>query len=397
MTRDEQSFSRDDDLDIDLSEIRANPGLTPDYVLDFVRACPSDVAADVVGVLPPTKAVGENVPRVSRAWIAALAMAAVIACLGIGLWNQNARANNISRNLQYLNQSGVGKAGLWKPTENQSLAQTGTPQYEKNHLEFVNFLPPDFVAAEGSGMVTVLARNVRLGCLLNWTVGDEQPREIQIAPGETKLQLPAGMPATILVKPSVIAQWFQAVGIVLIRDGKESYLGTSLGKITLPLKDGDTVVLHFEQPIPPWNAICVPIRGEWVIVTLERPWSSLDTDKWLRGEWKGSNELPNTALFWAREGTAGMARELAAYFVEHRNTGDSGRYRGGMQTSIMVQAKKGALSETMQKIDQNELQRALESAFELLRGQQPPLGLTIEEEIHQAGEILKQRAATPTP
>ena len=55
-------------------------------------------------------------------------------------------------------------------------------------------------------------------------------------------------------------------------------------------------------------------------------------------------------------------------------------------------AKDGAVSEAMQSIGQEELERALESAFELLHDQRPPLGPSIAEEIQQAKQTLEQRS-----
>lgn len=98
--------------------------------------------------------------------------------------------------------------------------------------------------------------------------------------------------------------------------------------------------------------MCIPVRGESVLVTLERPQADFDGDLLRAGEWKGLEEDPNSVLFWARYGNESLAQDLAAYFVSHRNgTEHWCRFRGMRHTSLVVQSSDlEDVSEMMQEI-----------------------------------------------
>jgi len=216
--------------------------------------------------------------------------------------------------------------------------------------------------------------------------------EHTIDAGESILELPSGNSVTFFVRPGFTSLWLQPVAFGVIRNAKWQFYGSVLGKQTLMLEDGDELIVNFDHPSPPWNAVCIPVRNQWVLVTLERPWAMLDVDKWIRKEWQGQEELPNTALFWAREGIDGLAKELAASFVERRNDPAlRGRVRGKMHTSLTVGAAENAVFKPFQEITVDELARELKTAFTLLREQRPPYGPSIAEEIARAKAILQSR------
>lgn len=96
-------------------------------------------------------------------------------------------------------------------------------------------------------------------------------------------------------------------------------------------------------------------------------------------------------LFWARYGNEGLAQELAAYFVSHRNgTEHWCGFRGVRHTSLVVQSSDlEDVSEMMQEITEEELAAELTTAFELLRIRMSPDGTTIDDPIKQAETILQ--------
>lgn len=274
-----------------------------------------------------------------------------------------------------------------------ALAVLKPTEYEQKQNLFVSFVAPDAVAEPRTGKVRVVVRNVQFACRLRWIVNDKE--DVHSLPmGETELELPIGSPTTAFVESLHTANWLQAVYVAVIRDKERiSPSGTALGKLPLTLMDKDIVVLHVEQPLPPWNAVCVPVRGEWMMITLERPWADFRVEPWKQKTLKEPEELPNSALFWKRDGTAATAKHLAAYFLAHRaDKGAWGRFRTPetRHFGIVVRAGQDQVSEAMQTIEQPELERAIVTALELLKKQQPPLGPSIATELERAGEILKQ-------
>ena len=244
-------------------------------------------------------------------------------------------------------------------------------------------------ARETTGTVDVLVQNVTFACKITWQVG-ETKEIVTVASGTTKLKMPAGRPVTIFCEPCFTKNWLQPVGVGLEREGEEEqFFGSTIGKMVQPLWDGDRVTLHFEQPTPPWNGVMMRVRGEWVLVTLERPWADYELDKFTDAT---QSKLPNTALSWAREGTEGLARELAKTFVDHRDHGSHwGKLRGNWDTSLTVPASETEVIEPFREITEDELVGHLVPAFELLKKQQPPLGPSIAEELEAAREFLKSK------
>lgn len=265
-------------------------------------------------------------------------------------------------------------------------------KYEQDQNLFVSYVGPGETNDEAIGTVKVLVRNVQFPCVLRWIVGEKEER-IYLPAGNTSLELPAGNPVTAFCEPVHTAGWLQAVFVAVIRNERLAMKpGSALGKISIVLKDNDTVVLHCEQPIPPWNAVCVPVKGEWIMVTLERPRANLDTDKWINKKWEGKERFPNTAIFWAHEGSEALARNLAQFFIAHRtDKGRWGRFREPetKHLGLVVRASQDAVSDSMQMIRQEELEEAIVVAFSLLRRQMSPFGVTIQEELEEAKEILR--------
>lgn len=151
-----------------------------------------------------------------------------------------------------------------------------------------------------------------------------------------------------------------------------------LTKCKIGLKPDEKVIMRLGQPLPPWNAVMIRIKRTWVLVTLERPSPEHDLNKLKAGEWDRKEELPNTMLFWARDGNSEMATELAQAYVKDRNNFQ----RGLRHTSIMV---KGPLD-----ITENDLAKELTEAFALLRTQATPNGQTVEQLITEAKGLLKE-------
>ena len=239
------------------------------------------------------------------------------------------------------------------------------------------------------GHVNVIARNVKFPCFLEWTA-DGKSQTKKLTTGETTLNLPLGRPVTVFCRPFHTAGWLQTVQIWVKHDSEKLVrLGSVLGKTPLTLNNNDEVVIFFEEPVPPWNAVCVPIKNESILVTLERPRAEYDADKWLAGTWEGREEFPNTAMFWAREGSHGLATELAASFMAQRSEfKDQFDFRGSMHTSLLVQGDGMRPSVTMQQITQEELEAVLFIAFEQLRNSLSPNGDTIQDEIDRGAELL---------
>lgn len=141
----------------------------------------------------------------------------------------------------------------------------------------------------------------------------------------------------------------------------------------------------------------IPIDGEWVIVTIERPWADFDLDLFRAGKWQAQEAFPNTALFWAKYGSKGLARELAANFISNRaENRDAGRFRGRMHTSLIVPWGAHGVSSTFKHINEETLSARLTEAFDLLKKQRPPAGPSIQEEIDEAAKMLKTLDRHPT-
>lgn len=253
-------------------------------------------------------------------------------------------------------------------------------------LQAIAFLPADKSAAvDTSGTVHVTVENVTFPCILKWKVGDET-RTIAVPAEGLRAELPSGE-ARITCDPEHTHSWFQPFGIV--HEG--TYLGSTVGASLLKVKSGDSVRIHLDQPYPPWNATMVRVRGEWIIVTLDRPSAQLDVQKFREGRWEGEEALPNTPLFYADVGSEGLARELARYFIEHRSENiKHGKFRGMMHTTLLVPSEKIEVVAGLRTATLDDLIPPLTQAFEALRKQRPPTGLTIQQEIDAAAQLMRE-------
>lgn len=228
---------------------------------------------------------------------------------------------------------------------------------------------------------------------LKWKANDQAEQTTDLPRSDSTLQLPVGK-VRLVCDSSISLAWYQSFGLVHHKNGKvtnRDYLGTSLGPVVLELKAGDVLRLRMEQPFTPWNATMIRVgtTGEWAIVTLERAWANYDVEPFQKGKWGGSEAFPNTALFWAKEGSKGLATELAQQFVSERDKkGFGGRMRGKMHTSIIVPVRDGKAVAPFATLTADELVPHLTQAFENLRQQRPPLGPTIQQEIDAATKLL---------
>jgi hypothetical protein len=286
-------------------------------------------------------------------------------------------------------------------TQEQTLSQydianrlTERTTDEENDQILVRHIDPEAFAFdavdEQRGFVTVTARNVKYVCTLQWTVNGKT-QSIQLPTGESTMKLPMGRPVTLYCRPDKTAGWIQTVQVWLQRgEGQIESLGSALGNVPLFLQDGDEVIVFFEEPVTLWNAVTVPIGDETIMVTLERPQGMRDVDKWLAGEWDAREEFPNVVMFYARDGSAGLASELAAYFIANRNDPTMPyAFRGRMHTSLVTFSDGKTTSLLMKQVTQVELERVLFEAFEQLREKKSPLGVSIQEEIERVAELLK--------
>jgi hypothetical protein len=263
-----------------------------------------------------------------------------------------------------------------------------TSQEEAEHLLVRYISPADFVKTQ-TGNVKVTARNVRFPCFLIWTVNGKS-QTITLPSGETSLELPIGGPVTLFCRAHHTYGWLQTVQVWAKHDTeKPERLGSALGTIPLTLADQDEVTVFFEDPVSPWNAICVPVRDEFLHVTLERPRALFQYEIWKAGHWKAQEEFPNSAMCWAKEGSLGLAKELAATFISQRSeTNEQYDFRGAMHTSLFIQSDGKLVSSMMRQISQEELETVLFNAFEQLKRKMSPNGNTVQDEINQATQLL---------
>mgnify|MGYP001184566254 CR=1 FL=1 len=347
-------------------------GVVPEFLYDLFRDFHATGKSVDSETKPDPGPVRQGVRDGSRLFPYAAAIAAMLIATISGI-----QSFGVSRSLAIHNR----RDEIQRPTEQEA----------KERL-MPRFISDEQLAEVHKGTVSVTARNVQFPCFLQWTANNET-KTITLPTGETTLSLPIDGPTTLFCRPFRTSCWLQPVEVWVAKDGKDlSCLGRLLGRSPLPLQDRDEVVVFFEDPVAPWNAVCVPIKGESVLVTLERPNAAYDADKWLAGQWDAQEEFPNTALFWARYGSAGLAKELAAYFVSQRTgTENWFVFRGNMHTSLVVQTNNAEdVSQAMQTISQEELEKELLKAFELLRRRMSPDGGTVDAEITLADEILLQ-------
>lgn len=94
-------------------------------------------------------------------------------------------------------------------------------------------------------------------------------------------------------------------------------------------------------------------------------------------------------MCWAKEGSLGLAKELAATFISQRSeTNEQYDFRGAMHTSLFVQSEGKLVSSMMRQITQEELETVLFNAFEQLKRKMSPNGNTVQDEIDQATKFL---------
>jgi len=261
--------------------------------------------------------------------------------------------------------------------ESAQIAQVGPLQ----SLAYVGTILP---AAVQPGEVEVTVRNDYLPCrIVLKSDADSKVRDVVAPRGDSKVTIPAGK-VRVSCEPMFGGAWFQPFGVV----DRRGYLGTSLGPVLLTVNAGEPLHVRMDQPFPPWNATMLRVKGEWVIVTLERPWAELQVKEFRAGTFGGTEELPNTALFWARDKSGGMAEELARFFVANRDKNRDGKFRGLRHTSLIVPATASGVTAGIKTLTADELVGPLTEAFEYLRRQRPPAGPTIEQEIARAAELL---------
>jgi len=232
------------------------------------------------------------------------------------------------------------------------------------------------------GTARLQVRNTTFPCKISWKTADNEKTFVAASIGDMPTwEVPADDRVEIVCTPLHTSGWYQLYGIV----HANRYYGSTLGKFVISVEDGDNVILQLQQPIPPWNAVMIRIDSHWVLVTLEAPWAQFKVENLTD---PAQEDLPNTALCWAKVGSDGLARELAAYFVAERNKTHWGRFWGKMQTSMIVPASEDEVAPSFQRITEEELATHLFDAFELLRKQRPPAGPSIQDEINAAERIL---------
>lgn len=280
----------------------------------------------------------------------------------------------------------------------RALAYLQPTTAERRANVYANFVDPDDVNAANSPPhdVKITVKNVRFPIVLRWKSGDEESIK-HLPSGDSELTLPTHGMTTIFCEPLHGRHWYQIAGIGLPTDEPDgfAYQGSTLGKITASLASHDRVLVHLGEPAPAWNATLVPVQGDWMLVTLDRPWGDFEVDRWINNRPPDSEELPNTATFWARDGSEGLAAELADYFVANRDkpTGRWGRFRGRKHTNVVVPAKMDEVLEPFRSISRDELAKQLVTAFELIRKKRPPVGRSIEEEITEGRKSLERLRA----
>lgn len=371
---------------------REPSGAVPEFLLELFRDLDPRVQLSesspsrLDGLIDPAvfSDKADRVPRrTSRVFPWTLALAAMLLAMASGI-----RTFGVSRALSET-KSLYNKMKVTATLQGDTLEVLQPTEPERKEGLLVRYISPDELAIEREGIVSVTARNVQLPCVLLWTV-DGEAQTVTLPTGETKLTLPIGNPVTLFCRPFQTAGWFQAVQLWMKRGSDDMVrLGCALGQTPLKLQDNDELIVFFEDPIPPWNALYVPVQDESILVTLERPWAEYDIDKWLDVKWDGQEEFPNTALFWARDGSVGLARELAEYFLQHRDEPDKWvRFRGNAHTSMTVFGNGTTVSSQMQEITHEELESVLFEAFERLRRRMAPDGRLIEEEITDATLLM---------
>ncbi|HYH66896.1 MAG TPA: hypothetical protein VD866_19535 [Urbifossiella sp.] len=234
------------------------------------------------------------------------------------------------------------------------------------------------------GTVRAELLNDFLPCRLTWkTDGGAGGGDLPL--GDARLDLPTGR-VRMACESAFRGGWYQPFGVV--HNGK--HLGTTLGVLVLDLKPGDTLRVRAEHPFAPWNAVTTRVAGELTVLTLERPRAEFDLEPFRAGKWGGTEALPNTALFWARDGSRGLAAELTAHVVAGRgDPAHRGRFRGKMHTSVVFPTTAGRLPPPLLTATAADMTRELTAAFDHLRRQRPPQGPSIREEIELAAKLLK--------
>ena len=246
-------------------------------------------------------------------------------------------------------------------------------------------LPKNASAQGEAEKAQVRVKNVTFPVRGRWIAGEEQgdfdaTNAFEVPAGEVRLMIVPNHPAAL--NSGFAGHFSQPYRLVGVRARSSMRLSND----SFRLNAGDKLTIHLVQPVPPWNAVMLRVRKEWVLVTIERPDPQHDLDKFKSGKWDRKEEFPNAMLFWARDGDKAMAKELAKAFVANReNLSATGCVRGLRHTSIMVlSGTNGPLA----KISEEELTTELTEAFELLRRQTLPSGQSIERLITVAKGFL---------
>lgn len=376
-------------------------GVVPDFLLDLFRdfdgtlkpAAMQESSRNASCDVPAVQSMDVNPAR--RKWrvipwsVSVIAVAVSIAS-GVSTFGLS-RTLSATRSLYHNSAAELEAKKNAESLRNRIDKQVQEPTIlEQNERLLVRYISPENFLRVQTGHVKVIARNVKFPCFLEWTADGKSRSEV-LTTGETTLNLPLGSPVTVFCRPFHTAGWLQTVQIFVKHDSEEVVrLGSVLGKTPLTLNNNDEVVIFFQEPVLPWNAVCVPVGNESILVTLERPRAEYDTDKWLAGTWEGHEEFPNTPMFWAQYGSQGLSEELAASFIAQRNEfKDQFDFRGSMHTSVFVQGAGLKPSLTMQQVTQKELEAVLFRAFEQLRHNLSPNGNTIQDEIDRGAEMLQ--------
>lgn len=339
------------------------PGYSPPFLLNALRHIdPQTLPEEPKGPPLPSAAAGRNGKRRSRL------VTGLVVFVGLGLMALQSYA-----------------------THQKIRRVESTPGEIGESL--ISQVPRDEVlTAPQHGKVVVHLKHVMFPVYIDWTVNGETGTT-QIPSGDSSLSLPISSDVVLFCRPRHAKGWFQVVQIFRSRMGEPPvHLGNALNKAPLTLQAGDELTLYFAQPSPPWNAVIVPFKGEWIMLTIERPSSLMDSQVWLEGKWDFDEEFPNTAMFWAMKGPQEMARNLAEFFVANRNQpGWWGRFRGRQHTGLVVPGSADAVSRIMQNATAKELQEALEVGFSLLeRNISPATGRSLLQEVENARHLIEE-------
>ncbi len=174
----------------------------------------------------------------------------------------------------------------------------------------------------------------------------------------------------------------------------QPYVGGSNG-MRIKASSGAKIGVHILQPAPTWGGATVRTKGGgFMLITLRIAGAMTGVEKTKDGfrskGGPGGEYYPNASLAWANYGSIGVAENLWKNFKQERKDKKRwGYFQGSHHVAVFLPATGKGVKEPFGSMKEEDFIAAVKEGLEIIRKQRPPVGLSIEEELREAAEILK--------